>query len=290
MSVAVYIYDLTISIKAEETFSYVTYVPKFAELAKKWVFQLERGEETGYLHLQARISLFKKKRGSELKKLLVACGSPFDGAHYSVTSNNSCEDDRYCVKLDTRIDGPWKSTDENIKEILTPRYIPRQVRDIEALRPWQEYINKSINVWDSRIINCVINPSGNIGKSILISWMRAYGLARCLPPVNDTKDMLRMVCDMPKATCYMFDMPRSMNKDRLFQFYAAVETIKDGYAYDDRYSFKESVFDCPVIWIFMNKAPNKNLLSSERWNLWEVSDSQELDKYSDPLNTEEETR
>jgi hypothetical protein len=94
-----------------------------------------------------------------------------------------------------------------------------------------------------------------------------------------------MVCDMPKAKCYMFDMPRSMNKDRLFQFYAAVGTIKDGYTYDDRYSFKESVFDCPVIWIFMNKAPNMNLLSPDRWNLWQVSDSQELNKYDGPRPT-----
>jgi len=74
----------------------------------------------------------------------------------------------------------------------------------------------------------------------------------------------------------MFDMPRAMNKDRLYQFYAAIETIKDGYAYDDRYHFTEKVFDCPNIWIFTNRMPDTTLLSTDRWKFWEISEKNEL--------------
>lgn len=108
--------------------------------------------------------------------------------------------------------------------------------------------------------------------------MRAYKLGRALPPVNDYKDLLRIVHDLPTSNFYLFDMPRALNKDKMYQFYSAVETIKDGYAYDDRYTFKEKVFDCPNIWIFCNVLPELSMLSLDRWNIWEIDASYNLVK------------
>ena len=54
------------------------------------------------------------------------------------------------MKLDTRLEGPW---DENTDIIL---YIPRQVQDI-VLRPWQESVVMTYNVWDTRTINVIID-------------------------------------------------------------------------------------------------------------------------------------
>jgi hypothetical protein len=108
--------------------------------------------------------------------------------------------------------------------------------------------------------------------------MRAHKLGRALPPVNDYKDLLRMVCDLPTSKLYLFDMPRAMNKDKMYQFYSAVETIKDGYAYDDRYTFKEKVFDCPNIWIFCNVLPDLAMLSRDRWRIWDIDNSYNLVK------------
>jgi hypothetical protein len=76
-------------------------------------------------------------------------------------------------------------------------------------------------------------------------------------------------------------MPRAIKKDRLYGFYSAIETIKDGYAYDDRYKFKEKVFDCPNIWIFSNILPNSKLLSSDRWRIWEVDNNKVLIPYTE---------
>jgi len=88
--------------------------------------------------------------------------------------------------------------------------------------------------------------------------------------------MMRMVCDMPTARMYLVDMPRSLNKDRLYQFYSGIETIKDGYAYDDRYKFKEKFFDCPNIWIFSNILPDMDMLSKDRWKLWSIDKEYKL--------------
>ena len=106
--------------------------------------------------------------------------------------------------------------------------------------------------------------------------MRAHKLARVLPLCNDYKDILRMVCDLPTSNNYFIDMPRCIKKDKLFGFFSAIETIKDGYAYDDRYNFTEKIFDCPNIWIFTNKKPDTKMLSVDRWQFWSVSDKQLL--------------
>lgn len=241
---------------------------------KKFAFQLECGEKSEYLHWQGRISLKIKKRLTGLKTLFN--DTILDKCHWSPTSAPNMGNVFYTTKEDTRIAGPWQDTDEII-------YIPRQIRDMGELRPFQQHIVDSANTWDTRTINVLYCPNGNIGKSLLVGYCRAHKVGRALPPVNDHKDLLRMVCDLPTSNMYLFDMPRCMNKDRLYGFYSAVETIKDGYAYDDRYSFREKVFDCPIIWIFTNTMPNTSLLSKDRWKIWGVTQNYEL------FNYEEET-
>ncbi len=208
------------------------------EVAKKYVFQLEEGD-SGYKHYQGRLSLIKKRRKHEALRLF---SHPPNYLEPTNTSEYLTGDAFYQTKKDTRILGPWSDQDKEL-------YIPRQIREIENLYPFQQKIVDSVCGWDKRSINLVFDPNGCNGKSILVGYLRAHALARCLPPLNDSKDMLRMVCDLPTSRCYIIDMPRCMNKDRLFGFYSAIETIKDGYAYDDRYSFREKVFDCPNVWI-----------------------------------------
>lgn len=228
---------------------------------KKWAYQLEAGGESGYKHYQGRISL-KVKTRSMIGKLHTEC-------HWSATSKENADNQFYVVKEDTRISGPWSDKDA---------YIPRQIREIEALRPWQQSIIDDAKIWNTRNINMVYCPHGNTGKSTLAGWIRAYGLGRVLPPVNDYKDLLRMVYGIESSSLYIFDMPRSMKKDKLSGFFAAVETIKDGYAYDDRYEFKEKNFDCPNIWIFTNILPELGYLSKDRWIFWNISDNMELER------------
>lgn len=256
---AVYVYDFT---KYQgSTLEIKTILIKYC---KKWDFQLEECPTTKKEHYQGRFHLMVKKREGEVIKLL---GGTL--GHITTTNTKAIKDSEYVMKEDTRLEGPWSSTDEII-------YIPKQIREISVLRTWQEQIKSKVNVWDTRSINFVHCPLGNIGKSTLIGYLRAHRLARVLPFCNDYKDILRMVCDMPTSRCYLLDMPRAIKKDKLFQFFSAIETIKDGYAYDDRYHFKEKVFDCPNIWIFSNMMPDLSLLSKDRWLIWEVDENDVL--------------
>lgn len=248
---AVCVWDFTIKYENNDQIGAVKDFLK--EIGKKWSFQHERGE-TGYEHLQGRVSLKVRSRKSPF----------FPNAHWSVTSSENRDNMFYVTKPDTRINGPWSDKDS---------YIPRQVRDI-SLYPWQQQILDDANNWDTRTINCVVCPQGNIGKSTLTVYAGSRGLARSLPMMDSYKDLMRMVMDTPKSRLYLIDFPRSMNKLTCAAFWSAIETIKNGYAYDDRYNFREEYFDCPNIWVFCNSTPDTIYLSKDRWVFWEVVEGQ----------------
>lgn len=237
----------------------------FKHIAKKWCFQLEKGEQTEYLHYQCRVSLKTVARASELKKRLnnLEC-------YITPTSNENRDNNFYVSKDETRVSGPWKDDDP---------YIPRQVREITHLRYWQQQIIESAKVWDTRTINIVYDPIGNHGKTTIKTYIGAHKIGRALPFMNDYRDLLRIVMDTPKVPLYIIDIPRALKKDQLFQFFSGVETIKDGYAYDDRYHFKEEYFDCPTVWVFMNTIPDTDYLSKDRWCFWQFTDKGNLEKF-----------
>jgi hypothetical protein len=247
-------WDFTLGLDICENLGRIEVKKLLREFCKDGTFQLEQGE-SGYIHYQGRVSLKKKMRLPPIDTL--------KGIHWSPTSLANFDNDDYCSKNYSRIDGPWKVEEEE-------PYIPRQIREIHNLHSWQQSVIDTLSVWDTRTINCLINTSGNIGKSTLVGWVRAHQLGRALPPVNDYKDLMRMVCDMPISQAYMIDMPRAIKKDKLNGFYSAIESLKDGYAFDDRYKFVEKIFDSPCIWVFTNTYPDTDLLSEDRWKFWHV--------------------
>ena len=48
---------------------------------------------------------------------------------------------------------------------------------------------------------------------------------------NNYKDLMRMICDTPTSKCYLIDIPRSIEKDKLYGMFSAIEEIKGGYAW-----------------------------------------------------------
>jgi len=74
-------------------------------------------------------------------------------------------------------------------------------------------------------------------------------------------------------------MPRGMKKDKLGEFYSGIEVIKNGVAYDKRYSPKKLRFDRPAIVVFTNELPEFSLMSIDRWNVWEMTDSHNIIPY-----------
>lgn len=211
---------------------------------KKWSFQLERGENTGKLHFQGRISLNTKVRLPEFKV-----------SNWSVTHKDNTNNDFYVTKAETREKGPW--TDKQ-------KYIPRQIRGIK-LWPWQQSVVEMSEEWDTRKINMIIDLGGCVGKSTLVTYMGCYMDVGIIPYVNCYKDIMRMVYNMGPKRCYLIDMPRALGGPIMKELYAGLESVKGGFCYDDRYEYKHRFFDCPNIFVFVNARPKEDLYTPDRW-------------------------
>lgn len=251
----IFTFDWTLSVDKQPEHNLI--IEHLRERCKKWAFQEELGEG-GFLHWQGRMSLNEKKR---LKQVIKEWQEILPSIHLSATSKQNQGNNFYVLKDDT-----WTGK-HRYTNVDKP--IPIQIRHIETWRPWQQQIIDSCAVYEPRTVNCLIDKNGGVGKTSLVTHMGVKNLARRLPFSNDYKDLLRMTYAI-ESKAYLIDMPRAISKDRLYQLYSAIETIKDGYAYDDRYAFKERYFDSPTLWIFTNAYPDTTLLSEDRWCFWHV--------------------
>lgn len=264
MSGPVTTYDFTMSFEAIDREELKKWLKEYC---KTWCFQLEEGEETGYEHYQGRFALKVKERITGVIKKFPK------GGHLSVTSTANRDNNFYVMKEDTRVDGPWSDKD-------VERYIPWDIRAIKSLRPWQRTLNDLMIIKTNiRNIDIIIDIEGNNGKTTFTRWFCCHGYGMQVPFINENKDLMRLVMDMPKLGAYIIDMPRCMKKDKLLGIYAAIEQIKGGYCWDDRYSFKYEYFDPPNICVFTNEMPDLSYLSRDRWRLWEIKNN-ELVKFN----------
>jgi len=251
-------------------------IKQFKLIAKKFVFQLEEGE-SGYRHWQCRISLIKKHRKSELWNMFNIIPVP---EYFEPSANPTyySNDMFYVMKNETRLIGPFCDKDEE-------KYIPRQYRNmIDKLYPYQSHIYNTADDFDTRIINMIYCPKGNVGKSTIASICELYGRGIDLPPVNDAEKLIQSCCDICEGkklrnpSPIFVDLPRAMNKDRLNGIFTAIEQIKKGKLFDLRYKYKEYWIDSPQIWVFSNIEPDLEMLSKDRWRIWNIDNNMEFTK------------
>lgn len=244
----------------------------FKEFCKKYCFQQEKGTESGKNHFQCRISLKQKKRKGEAIKLFAQKLSKF---HLAPTSNENKDNDFYAMKADTRIDGPFTDCNET--------FIPKDVEAMKELRPFQKSIMELCKLYTERGVNIIYEPNGNKGKTRLVRYCMCHGNAKKLPYCKEYRDVMRMAFDVGVYKNYFFDMPRALPKKQLEDFFAGIEELKSGYAFDERNHFKDRLFDPPNIFIFTNILPDQTLLSKDMWKIWTINDNYELVEYKDPI-------
>lgn len=239
---------------------------------KKWCFQHERGDTTGYEHFQCRISLVSKKRLTTAIQWINSNITGLHGAHISATANPTffTGNEFYVMKTDTRIDGPW-SDRTHTNEL----FLPSHLRGQPTWHPWQQQVIDIIATPPSgEKVRVIINPIGGIGKSFLASWLTVRKQARRIPIMESSKDVMRMVMDCPKVKCYFIDFPRAISHKVTRSFIAGIEEITNGFAYDDRNRYQEEYFEKPHVFIFTNTPIDTSLLTSRRWEFYTVRDNQ----------------
>lgn len=261
------------------------------KIAKKFVFQLEEGEERkdgadhGYYHWQGRLSLWKTMRLSELKNLIRGMDVPLFNYLQPTTREEHKKEAFYETKEQTRVRGPW--TDQSCAA-----YLPRQFRNLE-LYGYQKAIIEKSKDFNDREINCIIDTDGCQGKSTIAALAELVHGGIDVPCVNDMKELVQIVCDIciskklraPSPIC--IDLPRAINQQKLAGLYSGIEQIKKGKLYDTRNCYKDWWIDSPSVWVFCNEQPKISMLSRDRWRFWKIVDK-ELVEYFEECENENE--
>ena len=245
---------------------------------KKSTFQLETSL-SGYKHWQGRIITKKQYRETEIHK--IGKDDFLNGIHWSITSNVNKGNMDYCSKEFTRTAGPFTVGD--YLKVLT-----WQLKEFKkyGLWHWQQKVFDMCSIVDMRSINLIYDQRGHCGKSLFCEYLEYMNVAEEIPPFRLMDDIFQWVYSVAGKQAYIFDMPRGMKKDKLGDFYSGIEVIKNGVAYDKRYTAKKIRFGRPQIFVFTNTLPDFALMSADRWKVWTINDEMELVKYVETKITE----
>lgn len=252
------------------------------QYAKKWAFQKEKGD-SGYVHWQGRISLFKRKFKHQVwqyfKDENMAVPNYLEP---TVNKEFRTGSQFYVLKKETRIEGPW--TDHNLEDQKTDTRLvtfANVLRDTSNMYPFQLEILSSGTVEilqrDLRVVNLVVDTKGNSGKSSIAKYIHTYRKGYDMPVLNDFEKIIYTTCNILKGNndtnpgIMLFDMPRAMAKNKLHGIFSAFEQIKKGYVYDLRNKYKDWDFIPPSVWVFVNESLDLSMLSSDRWRLYKIS-------------------
>ena len=230
-----------------------------------------------YQHFQIRFSLIKKKRKRELLNMLKENNFLLQKAYFSPCSNNSLGNLLYVMKADSRIAGPWSDKD------VQQTNIPQHIKNIKLWKWQQELLDRVKYNRSNRHIHLVYCPKGNTGKSTLTMYAKVYNFmnAKMIPSIMDSfldcnQAVLCQVNDSKEEPQLFFlDIPRALPKKSVTEILAFCESLKSCFVFDKRYRYQEYVFkQSPEIVIFSNILFPKDLLSSDRLQLWTIKDKQ----------------
>jgi len=264
-------FDITIPVERYETWEALH--KKLVGWCSHFCFQKEKGDDTDYVHWQVRLQLIHKKTC----KAMLADVVPAFGGHWSVTSNGvhlGPKQFAYTMKEDTRLEGPWDDT--SLIQEKPP--LTRQLRTFldHDFYGWQQTCHDLVQQEDDRSIHLIYDQVGNVGKSVFLEFLEYQGLAFEMPPLRHMEDIMEFAHSFPPQRAYIIDMPRGMKKDKLADFYAGLESIKNGVTYDKRYVGKKRRMDRPQIMVFTNMLPAFEFMSLDRWRIWVMQDDKSL--------------
>lgn len=226
--------------------------------AVDYVLAKEVGTQ-GTRHLQCCVKWKNPRSFSGMKKA-------FPRAHIEVCKNWKASV-QYCKK-----DGDYSCghVETDHKDEYT-RYMVQKYKDT-VWKPWQQNIIEIINSEpDERTVYWFWEPEGNIGKSYLckyLDWKYDAIIAngKQADVFNQYRMHLEEVKTQPKIA--IIDIPRSHQE---YVCYSTMEKIKDGLVYSGKYEGMKLRLIPHHLIVLANFEPDKSKLSSDRWQIVNLS-------------------
>lgn len=235
-----------------------------------FAFQEETGEN-GTEHLQGYWEFKNARTFQSLKK-------KWPKTHIEKCRNKEAAL-KYCQKEETRTGNSYTS----IKKVKD------RLEGLE-LREWQKEIVEIIKTEpDPRKIYWYYDRTGNTGKTSLAKHL-------CLKYPGEVLYMSGKASDVKYGImCFqenkennlrvvIFDYVRSIES---FVSYEAIETVKNGIFFNNKYESKMVVYDEPHVIIFANFAPDQSKLSKDRWVIRDITIENEIEDDLDELDINE---
>lgn len=227
---------------------------------KEWMFQLEKGEETGTLHVQGVIGLKVKARLETLRNK-----SPFPGVHWSKTNKKDWAI-AYANKNETCV---CKGDFDGVGEFET------ELRPLPDLYPWQKWVVEDLRgPANDRTVTWIYEKDGNKGKSILCRYLLIKRQA--LMCGGSYRDALASIAlHMEETACkahpkglfpsiVVFDLKRD-EFDHVS--YKAIEAFKNGQFFNSKYKSGQKVLNPCHVLVLANSPPDESKLSADRWDI-----------------------
>lgn len=222
---------------------------KFNSLCKKYIFQEETGKE-GTQHLQGSISLIKKARLTELKKI-------DERIHWETTKNCKAAD-AYCCKEETRTGEVWSH--EKKKAFI------RTKSKFDDITPREDILNIIKEEPDNRTINWIWSEEGGVGKTSTCAYIERNYEGVCIANGKgaDIKNSIVQHLEENQLDVLIINVPRCNEN---YVSYAAIEEIKDGLIYSGKYEGGFANIEHPHVIVISNFYPDITKLSEDRWNI-----------------------
>lgn len=220
----------------------------------KFIFQLEDTKDN--LHYQGYAHVKTKTRA---KTLAVALNAHMFGIEVQPTSTaGRTALKKYCMKTESRVDGPWAD-----HKVYMGQDLPHQ------LFPWQQQVIDWISGPASdRIIYWIYNPAGNAGKSKLAKLLSfRYNGAKL--GYADASNLLYLASKRRDADVYCIDLTRTKPAEfSETSLYSVMEDLKGGHWCNLKYDCEEILREPPHMVVFANHKPKWDLMSRDRWSVW----------------------
>lgn len=266
-------FDVSIPLTVTETSQGVLKAAK--PIFKHFTFQEEPYPTTPDVHhWQFRGSLHNKATRSKVLTDLI----PKFRGHWSLTSKcvHSTNDFNYVMDETKRVPGTPVFTDKTLienKPKTTQLAIFEKHLEEHGFFPYQQFLLDRLEEFDMRRIVLVYDPAGNNWKSLFTEYLDYYDMVFEIPPLRNIADIMQFCMSFKPYKAYVVDLPRGMKKDKLGEFYAGLECVKNGYFYDIRYDGKRRRQSRPHVIVFTNTLPSFDLMTPDRWDVFQLNPS-----------------
>ncbi|AXQ65876.1 MAG: putative replication initiation protein [Circoviridae sp.] len=235
------------------------------EKAEAYGYQVEKGKKHGQLHYQGTFDVGRASRCRETP-LREEVNTLFPEIEFPkkdyLTRSYSDAANRYGMKEDTRVDGPW------YKGVVFDELAEELVYKIDiTLRPWQQRIKDTVldAPTNARDIWLFWEPYGGLGKTTFQKWIhqeyknvlvlggKAADMKNAIVERMAKQDKLDVPVNLPEII--LVNLPKSYNADYFCP--TGTEEVKDMFFYSGKYAGGMVAGRPPKVLIFGNKEPPK---------------------------------